>query len=601
MSDRTSLFISKAIEMWGDRWDYTKVVYTNNHSKVTIGCSMHGDFYQPAKYHLKGRMGCPGCYSNSSTTQEFVSKAEKKLGKRWDYSEVVYIHSDSKVTIKCSMHGSFEQTPTQHLLGKIGCRECSYVRSSTEDFIEKAQEKFGDRWDYSEVEYLGAREPVVIICPNHGKFEQRAGQHLSGSIGCVKCQDRGRMGGDEFILNANEVWGDRWDYSQVEFVSRETKVTIICPDHGSFEQTPYRHLRGAVGCALCVNTYRSSTNSGFISKAEGVWGDRWDYSEIDYVTSRSMLSIGCPDHGVFTQVAHSHLYGAVGCPGCYTNPVSGAEETLQDFVTSLGVDVTLNSRDLLPPSRQEVDIFAPATKVAIEFNGLYWHSDRFKSSSYHFDKWKLAQDNGINLLQVWEDDWSLRPEIVKEHIRQVLGVSEVGKVYARNTEIQVLNHQTAHPFLNAYHIQGKANASIYLGLIHENSVVAVAAFLKSGEDLTLTRYATSCNVVGGHSKLVRYVERNYTYRNLVTFADITFGSGGLYKTTGWVEDKLLRPDYSYVIRNSRVHKFNYRVQRFKTDSGLLFEEGMTESELAELNNLIRVYDAGKIRFKRPRL
>ena len=87
----------------------------------------------------------------------------------------------------------------------------------------------------------------------------------------------------------------------------------------------------------------------------------------------------------------------------------------------------------------------------------------------------------------------------------------------------------------------------------------------------------------------------------MTLADITLGSGGLYKTTGWVEDKLLRPDYSYVIRNSRVHKFNYRVQRFKTDSGLLFEEGMTESELAELNNLIRVYDAGKIRFKRPRL
>lgn len=107
-------------------------------------------------------------------------------------------------------------------------------------------------------------------------------------------------------------------------------------------------------------------------------------------------------------------------------------------------------------------------------------------------------------------------------------------------------------------------------------------------------------MVGGHSKLVAYVERNFQYGKLITFADLTFGGGDLYRSTGWIEDTIIRPDYSYVVSGSRRHKFNYRRKRFKTDPSLLFVEELSESQLAELNKIPWVYDAGKIRFIKPK-
>ena len=106
------------------------------------------------------------------------------------------------------------------------------------------------------------------------------------------------------------------------------------------------------------------------------------------------------------------------------------------------------------------------------------------------------------------------------------------------------------------------------------------------------------NVQGGHSRIVSYFEKTYNPESLCTFADLTFSDGGLYRNTGWREDKLLPPDYSYLRSGVRQHKFSYRITRFRNDPSLEFVEGATERELAAMNNLLRVYDAGKIRFTR---
>ena len=271
-----------------------------------------------------------------------------------------------------------------------------------------------------------------------------------------------------------------------------------------------------------------------------------------------------------------------------------------EFLESLGVEVQPRVRGLTKSTRHEVDLYLPNDKVGVEYHGLYYHSSRFRDPKYHALKNNLLATQGIRLIQIWEDDWKNKRAIVEEHLRQVLGLSTLPKVSARRTAVVSVPKHKVQAFMSLYHIQGYSGAAYHYGLESEGELVAVASFKRrSNGELELVRYATNANVRGGHSKLVRHVERNHSYTRLITFADLAFSDGGLYKSTGWLEDGTLKPDYFYLYRGARHHKFNFRIKRFKEDPLLKYEEGMSERELAQLNNLDRVYDAGKIRFVKP--
>ena len=125
-------------------------------------------------------------------------------------------------------------------------------KSNTEEFIKKAKKVHGDKYDYSKVNYIGSKIEVTIICPEHGEFKQRPNDHLNG-IGCPKCSGHVKLTTEEFIKRAREIHGDKYDYSKTNYVNMRTKVTIICPKHGEFEQTPQGHLNGD-GCPKCCSS-----------------------------------------------------------------------------------------------------------------------------------------------------------------------------------------------------------------------------------------------------------------------------------------------------------------------------------------------------------
>lgn len=529
----------------------------------------------------------------------FLSKAREVWGDRWDYSNTKYVRATQPIIIECPKHGPFSQVPSSHLRGNVGCRQCSSWKMSPEDFLNRATQVWGDRWDYSLVHYINTSTKVKILCPLHGEFEQTPKKHLLGSVGCPRCNGQ-RMDTSLFISKAKKVWGDRWDYSKVTYQRSSQPVRIVCPDHGEFEQRPNNHLSGSVGCRGCnVGTSGTRvTTEEFIEHATQVWGDRWDYSTTSYTDSKSPLAVTCPDHGEFVQPADSLLAGRIGCKACQPVGTSAGEDSLAQFIGSL-VPIERNVRGLIPESKTEVDVYVPSLGTAFEFNGLYWHSELYRPADYHYSKYLMALEQGITLIQVWEDDWNLRRSQVEEHIRQVLSKSTLPKISARETVGAEIPHAQARAFLETYHIQGFAPATVHTGLFLKDTLVAVASFRRDGSNFTLTRYATSANVRGGHSKLIRYFEKNYNYRTLITFADLTFGSGELYQKTGWIEDSLLAPDYSYVFKGRRHHKFGFRLSKFKNSPTLKFSEGYTEKELAQLNGLVRVYDAGKIRFIKP--
>lgn len=198
------------------------------------------------------------------TQEEFVERAAQVHGGKYDYSKAVYVNASTKVCIICPIHGEFWQIAGDHLNGR-GCKACGYSELSKkrgkgrDTFIEESRRMHGGKYDYSNVEYKNNKTPVCIVCPIHGEFWQEPYHHLIG-CGCQKCYDerRGntiRKTQEQFLTESRKVHGWKYDYSKVNYKSNKTKIEIICPEHGSFFQSPDCHLRGD-GCPLCRNIRR---------------------------------------------------------------------------------------------------------------------------------------------------------------------------------------------------------------------------------------------------------------------------------------------------------------------------------------------------------
>ena len=259
-------FIEKAKKVHDNKYDYSKVEYVNAKTEVCIICPIHGEFLQKPSKHLLGH-GCRDCgkkkisNSVSYTKEEFIEKAKKVHDNKYDYSKVEYKNCDTEVCIICPIHGEFLQKPKIHLQGG-NCQKCSAnkrVSSQTkklDSFIREAKKVHGNKYDYSKVEYVNAKTEVCIICPIHGEFKQTPDNHLQGH-GCKFClydklKNCRKSNKEEFIKKAKLVHGNKYDYSKVKYVNCDTLVTILCPTHGEFTQTPYNHLHGC-SCPNCRN------------------------------------------------------------------------------------------------------------------------------------------------------------------------------------------------------------------------------------------------------------------------------------------------------------------------------------------------------------
>ena len=596
-------FLQRSTNVWGNRWDYSSTVYKGARADLAITCPTHGEFSQAASSHMKGHVGCSGCSPKSARYKDFFSRAKEVWGDRWDYSSTPPLEGrKNPIPIKCTLHGIFMQMPRAHLDLVVGCIPCRVGYFDQVSFLDRSREVWGSRWDYTLVDYVNSSTPVTIGCPAHGEFYQAPRHHILGNVGCKKCRrEQACSPSNSIIQQSREVWGDRWDYTEAECPDGyRGNITLRCREHGAFTGDISNHLRGNVSCVPCRD-HGNLTTDEVIRRSKEVWEDRWDYSKTRYVRQLEKVTFTCREHGDFEQYTDAHFRGGVGCSKCSWSKVSKGEKEVLEYIKSLGLHPEENVKGLFPDSpKVEVDIWVPTLSVAIEFNGIYYHSEKFRTPDYHYTKFKLAQDRGITLLQIWEDDWRLKPTIIKRHLRQVLRVSREKKVNGRDLLVRPVSLIQAREFLNKYHIQGYANASVHLGAFESSGeLVALASFKKSLGDYSLVRYATSCNVRGGHSKIISRFEKDFSYSNLVTFADLTFGSGSLYRRTGWVEDRLLPPDYRYVVKNVREHKFKYRLVKFKNDPDLKFLEGATERELAQMNGMLRIYDAGKIKFVKP--
>lgn len=397
------------------------------------------------------------------------------------------------------------------------------------------------------------------------------------------------------------LWNDIVNPKCSQADSVRFKLNFLCPRNHHF--LGFLHdveRRGCLQCkqedALLVNRARTKIIEEYdISNPIPV-------SEISYNSAR-VVTWSCLDCGNnWDAPVYQRVNSASDCPRCSFGNISRGEEELYDFISSCYTgEIVRNSRKVIFPL--ELDIYLPELAIAIEYNGLYFHSEAHgKDRNYHKNKWQQCKDKGIQLISVWEDDWrdDIKQGIVKSMLLHKLGISAKERVYGRKCVLKVVDSSTARDFCNFNHIQGFTPGSLYLGLYDgKNELVALSIWRKLKDTLYLDRYCTSSHVIGGLGKMLKYAKtytQSLSLSHIVTFSDKEVSDGGLYEKLGFSVDKELRADYCYLYNKARVHKFNFRKSRFKKDESLKYEDGLSESQLAELNNIPRIWDCGKVRW-----
>lgn len=477
------------------------------------------------------------------TQEEFIAEAFITHGDKYDYSRTLYNTAKKQITITCSIHGDFSQLPFNHLKGS-GCPACGVdvkkgARFDTQEFILRAKERHGEKYDYSKAVYAGFSAEVEIVCIGHGSFTQRANNHLAG-VGCPAC-GRERVG---VVLRKSE--------------------------------------------------------KEFITEASNLHQNKYDYGKAKYSRAFAAVEIICPAHGVFWQTPDNHLNAGAGCPSCshhYSNPHKEIEEYLQKIDVT---DYISNDRTTIPPF--ELDTWLPAYSLAIEFNGRFWHSlDSPKPASVknrHRDKFIKCRDKGIALLQIDEHEWSdpVSKEVWKSVISSKLGLHR--RVHARATSFQKITKEEAEAFLARNHIQGatpNANYNWCFGLCLSGELHGVMTFsMHEKRCLNLTRMAFPLNttVVGGAQKLFKNALAHLPKLDIVTFSNNRYSLGKVYSTLGFCREESLPPSYQWYFRG-RI--WNKRLLRRKHLPNLLqesFDPAQTVHENLYRNGARCLYDAG---------
>lgn len=324
--------------------------------------------------------------------------------------------------------------------------------------------------------------------------------------------------------------------------------------------------------------------------------------------NKETVEIICNDCDNTCEVHKQLLYerykrNYIVCTIC--NPIgntqrSGYENEVCEFLKSINIEFITNKK--LNNSKQEIDIFLPKYNIGIEMNGVYWHNELYKKSDYHLIKTNLCNEEGINLIHIFEDEWGYKKDIVKSIIKNKLKLIDQ-TIYARKCVIKEIDNETTKYFLNQNHIQGHVNSKYRIGLYYGEILVSVMTFGKGrimmggkSNEYELTRFSNllNHNVIGSASKLLKYFIEKYNPNKIVSYSDVRLFSGDLYIKLNFERKNQSKPNYYYVVNGIRRNRFNYRKSVLVKQG---FNKDKTEKQIMFERNIYRIYDCGNIRWE----
>ena len=617
------------LKQWGDSYWF----------KCENGHSLNCTVYSLVRSLGKKSHGCPYCEKSYSSVETGLESVHGSIIERyWDSSKNI---EDIK-TIKlkeqkkkywwlCDKQHSFFETPQNVLFGQEwrtnGCPICGrkYLVEGANSIVEETPWVL-DYWDYKKNEE--SPEKIKAYSDKKYYFKCKNGHSMYKSIrsfckdinnkyaGCPICSNLVTVTGENDLATVKPGILKFWDYDR----NTQDPKTVNCRSDSKYyfkcrnNHSVYMSVRNflnssktkSCGCLICKNIkILPGFNDLATTHPELVNSYPSDLNPDTPITSVShgsekRITCRCQAEGC-TNTFQTPVWSFVSGARIYCDEHSGismrslACRELETWLIDNGVDVCSEAR-VFKSKKKRADLYIADKNLVIEYNGLYWHSESYVGKMSHYERYKELKELGLSLYCVWEDDWASKKEIVKMAILRRLGISGEERVNARDCSIKTIDSCCAKKFLEENHIQGFVAAECYLGLIYKDSVVAVMCISCPKKDIIIQRYATNCILRGGFSKLVKYIENTYCYSSLVTFSDNDVSDGLLYLKNGFRKKLDIAPDYKYIVDGKRVHKFNFRKERFRSDHSLKYEEGLTEIELANLNNLDRVWDAGKIKW-----
>jgi hypothetical protein len=327
------------------------------------------------------------------------------------------------------------------------------------------------------------------------------------------------------------------------------------------------------------------------------YGD--EYKFISYNKKLTLKHIICGE--IFEISAHSlhdRKNTKIFCNICnINNNISLSEKEICGWLKELNSTFKENDRETL--EGRELDIYIPSYNLAIEFNGLYWHSELYKDKNYHLEKSLKCQEKGVQLLHIWEDEWVYKQEIVKSIILNKLELIKE-RIYARQCEIRVVeDSKLVREFLDKNHIQGYSQSSIKLGLYYKNELVSLMTFgyrhTNAKKEFELIRFCNriNLNVIGSASKLFNYFKQNYHFTELISYSDFRLFDGSMYQTLGFTKQHLSKPDYFWCKDIERKHRFNFNKQKLIKEG---FDGSKTEVDIMHERGYFRVFGCGQYRW-----
>lgn len=290
------------------------------------------------------------------------------------------------------------------------------------------------------------------------------------------------------------------------------------------------------------------------------------------------------------------------CPKCYPALASKSnlEKELYLFIKEIfNGEIICNSRDIIKP--YELDMYIPDLKIAIEFDGLYWHSEENVGSNYHLNKLNLCSANGIRLIHVFEDEWISKKDILKDRIKSIFGKFD-RKIFARKCKVRELDFKTCFSFLDKNHIQGRDKSCFRYGLFYGEELVAVMTFGKprftTEYDFELIRYSSKLGVqvIGGAGKLLAYFENLNKGKTLISYADKRFSNGKLYFSLGFTFLRSSEPNYWWTKYQVRLSRYQCQKHKLKSILGDDFDVNESESVNMVRNGYHKIYDCGNLVF-----
>lgn len=290
------------------------------------------------------------------------------------------------------------------------------------------------------------------------------------------------------------------------------------------------------------------------------------------------------------------------CPTCFTPNASKGQHSISEWIKSLGILVKINDRKEFA-GKHEIDLYIQSHNLAIEYDGLYWHSERGRPDIK--EKCKEKRDKilvrGIRLIEVFEDDWELKQEIVKSRIKNALGMID-RKIGARKTEVVKLSNFEYKTFMEMSHLQGYTHASFRIGLIYNGELVAAMSFSRArfnkNIDWELLRFATlpGTSVVGGASKLFNYWRNHHVGQSIVSFSDNRWGNGSFYEKLGFRNDGVTPQGYFYINSGGKRRSRQQMMKHNLAEQFENFDPALSERDNCWNNKWYRVWDQGNTRW-----